>query len=384
MKIKTRALLLLWHRWFGIVAAVWLLAMAVTGAVLVFYDELDQMLNPDLHLTQSRGPVLPVARWVDAAAAYQPQGFVRTLHLPATPQAAVFVELGARPHATDPDVDGLTLYLDPYTAEILGERQHGVLRLDRRHIMNVIYELHLDLLLGPPMLWFLGLVSLLWIIDHVISFCISFTVLARWARSFRIRFAAGGYKTLFDLHRAGGLWIFPVTLMFAVSGLYFNWYDSVVHAVDQVSPLTPRYIFTLPDVEQPLLPTSIDTNIDMAAALALAASGDAKVDMASFLPEKRVFEVRVFDPRDIDPYGRRLLVIDAVSGKVLSDHHVTEGGAGNVFLAWMYPLHSGKAFGWPGRILVFICGLILIGIVLSGVKIMLHKRSVWRQANAAV
>lgn len=384
MKLKTRTLLLLCHRWFGIVAAVWLLAMAVTGAVLVFYDELDQLLNPDLHTTQSRGIALPVARWVEAVTAYQPEGFVRAFHLPDTPQATVFVELGARPHATNPEVEGLTLYLDPYTAEIVGERQHDVLRLDRRHIMNVIYELHLDLLLGPPMLWFLGLVSLLWILDHLISVCISFTVLARWARSFRIRFTAGGYKTLFDLHRAGGLWIFPVTLMLAVSGLYFNWYDSVVHAVDKISPVTPRYIFTLPDVEQPLLAANIDTNIDIATALALAASGGAKVDMASFLPEKRVFEVRLFDPRDIDPYGRRLLVIDATSGKVLSDRHVTEGGAGNVFLAWMYPLHSGKAFGWPGRILVFISGVILIGIVLTGVKIMLHKRRVLRQPDVAV
>jgi uncharacterized iron-regulated membrane protein len=235
------------------------------------------------------------------------------------------------------------------------------------------------------MLWFLGLVSLLWIIDHLISACISFTVLARWARSFRIRFTAGGYKTLFDLHRAGGLWLFPVTLMFAVSGLYFNWYDIVVRAVDQLSPLTPRYIFTLPDVEQRLLASSIDPPIDMVAALKAAriAGGDAKVDMANFLPEKGVFEVRLFDPRDIDPYGRRLLVVDATSGEVRSDHHVTEGGPGNVFLAWMYPLHSGKAFGWPGRIVVFFAGVFLIGIVIAGVKMLLHKRRVLRSANTA-
>ena len=72
------------------------------------------------------------------------------------------------------------------------------------------------------MFWFLGLVAFLWIFDHLVSLVLSFPVLRKWLASFRVRWRSGGHKMTFDLHRAGGLWFFPVTLMFAVSAVYFN------------------------------------------------------------------------------------------------------------------------------------------------------------------
>lgn len=42
-----RSALLVWHRWFGLIAAGWLAVFGLTGAVLVFYEEIDQGLNPE-------------------------------------------------------------------------------------------------------------------------------------------------------------------------------------------------------------------------------------------------------------------------------------------------------------------------------------------------
>ncbi|HEY7885893.1 MAG TPA: PepSY-associated TM helix domain-containing protein [Cellvibrionaceae bacterium] len=377
MKIKTRPLLVLWHRWFGLLAGLWIVALAATGSAIVFYDELDRALNPDLHKVKAGAEPLPIKTLISAATTYKPDAFVRFINMPNDPGSSIRLSLGARPDASHSDADGLSLYLDPYTANIIGERRAGELRLDRRHVMNVIYELHIDFLLGQTVFWLLGLVAFLWLIDHFISLIISFKKLSKWAKSFKIRFSSGGYKRLFDLHRAGGLWLFPITLMLTVSGLYFNWYDTVTHAVDKVSPLTPRTIFTLPNIGQ----STVDTPIDLASAMSLAseASASGRINMASFLPHKGVFEVRAFDARDIDPYGRQMIVIDAQNGAVLSNRHITEGGAGNVFIAWQYPLHSGKAFGWAGRIVIFITGLMIILLCVTGIKIAWRKRAAVRQ-----
>lgn len=372
MKIKARPLLVLCHRWFGLFAAVWLLAMAITGSILVFYSELDEALNADLYFVKPQSESLPVSAWLASVEAAKPNSFVRILNFPTAPGTTAVLQLSDLPEAEAASPHPLILYVNPYTAEIVGERELGVPSLGRRHIMNVLYGLHLDLLLGEPMLIFLGLVALLWVIDHIVSLLISFTTLAKWKQSFRIRFSAGGYKRVFDLHRAGGLWLYPITLMFAISGLYFNWPAPFVHVVDAVSPLTPRYIFTFPKQQQ----AQFDPPVNMAAAMTVVqeASDNAKPYMIRFFPAKHAYEVRLFDARDIDSYGRRTLVIDALQGQVLSDRHITEGGASNTFIAWQYPLHSGKAFGWPGRILVFIAGIALVVIIITGVKIWLRKR----------
>jgi uncharacterized iron-regulated membrane protein len=372
MKQQVRKVLRLWHRWFGLLASLWLLLLALTGSILVFYDEIDSALNADLHSVTPQESRLQESDWIQAALDSQPGTYAGFVILPTVPEDTAMVSLGAIPGEGNPQADGLNVYVNPYTGEIAGSRRSGEISLDRRHIMDFIYELHLDLMLGEVMIWFLGLVSLLWIIDHLVSLFISFPVLRKWADSFRIRYQAGGYKRLFDSHRAGGLWLFPVTLMFAVSGLYFNWYESVTHALEEITPLTPRYIFTLPDLDDYSLQPAV--NMPQALEIAREQSDQAQLDIARYLPQKAAYEIRAFDPRDIDPYGRRMIVVSSQTGEVLSDLHVLDGGWGNVLTAWQYPLHSGKAFGWLGRLIVFFSGLVIAWLCFSGYRIWWRKR----------
>jgi uncharacterized iron-regulated membrane protein len=43
-------------------------------------------------------------------------------------------------------------------------------------------------------------------------------------------------------------------------------------------------------------------------------------------------------------------------------------------MQWQWPLHSGAAFGWTGRILVFITGLLCPLIFVTGVIRWLQKK----------
>jgi uncharacterized iron-regulated membrane protein len=45
-----------------------------------------------------------------------------------------------------------------------------------------------------------------------------------------------------------------------------------------------------------------------------------------------------------------------------------------VFLAWQYPLHSGKAFGWWGRGLIFLAGMSVSWLCVSGILIWWNKQ----------
>jgi uncharacterized iron-regulated membrane protein len=364
---RSRPSILLWHRWFGLIAGLWLFLMGATGAILVFYAEIDRALNPDL-FTASAGPAQPVDRWVAAAQARHPDRAVRFIDLPNTAGKSATLWLEKRADLPpDPRESNWQVFVDPATAEVLGDRDYSAIDLSRRGITNFLYTFHHTLHLGETVAWLLGLVALLWLIDHVASVVLAFPTAARWRQSFRIRPGVHGHKRVFDLHRAIGLWLFPVTLTLAVSGVYFNWRDEFRAAVNAVSPLTPRA-----DQAAPALPTPLTAPpIGWDAALARA---DAPVDGIAYNAAKGLYWLRLFDARDIDPSGRRWLFVDARNGAILSDRHATQGSAGDMVMAWQFPLHSGKAFGWPGRIAIFMAGIATCLFVVTGFMMWARKR----------
>ena len=80
-------------------------------------------------------------------------------------------------------------------------------------------------------------------------------------------------------------------------------------------------------------------------------------------------------------WAERGVTVDAFSGEVLDVRDATtRRTAGDAFLDWQWPLHSGKAFVSPGRIAVFVGGLACPLLFVTGVVRWWRKRS--RQGHA--
>jgi uncharacterized iron-regulated membrane protein len=361
-----------------LLAAVWLLLLAVTGSIIVFYGELDRALNRDImkvapiDMGAGLGP-LPTSTLVSIIEDAYPGAYVSSIDLPNEPDDSLRVFLAPR-RGSDIDLAPATqIFIDPFTGKLLAERAFGAWRFDRQHIMSWIHKFHRDLHLGSPMAWWLGLIALVWIVAQWAGAVMSFSRLQNWTRSFVARRGASGMAKVFDLHRVAGLWLLPVTLTLAVSGIYFNWRDEFRSTVAAVSGLTPLYFETAPRLAEP-----VDTRasrLDDAITAAHRMSGGQGVDALSVFPDKGLFMIRVFDAdRDLTPIGQRYIHVAMSDATVLSDRHIAEGTAGDVFLAWQYPLHSGKAFGWWGRGLIFLAGMSVSWLCVSGILIWWNKQ----------
>lgn len=70
----------------------------------------------------------------------------------------------------------------------------------------------------------------------------------------------------------------------------------------------------------------------------------------------------------------RDFAVDQYSGDILNIYDRGTGSIGDVFLDWQWPLHSGHAFGWTGRILVFLSGLACPILYVTGVIRWMQKR----------
>ncbi|AHE56402.1 PepSY-associated TM helix domain-containing protein [Sphingomonas sanxanigenens] len=352
----------LWHRGFGIGAGLWLLLLALTGTAIAFYDELDRALVPELRTIPGEFTALPRVDLALATAQVRHPGFVpRHIDLPNRPRDSIMI-IGSE------NGQAAQLFSDPRDGAMLGLRSSGSFAFDRRHLMDTLYALHMDLLLGPTMAWVLGLVALLWAIDHVPAAILAIPRLARWWRALRVK--PRGRRALYDRHRAPGLWLMPVTLMLAVSGLCLSWQEETRAVVSLVSPVSERLHYDFPDAPVPSRPIGVDR-----ALARVRGAGVWRVDSVQILPAKAVYAVRAFDERDLDGIGRRWIYVAMADGRILAERHDNGSSAGDAFFAWQYPLHSGKALGLAGRALICIAGLVTASLCLTGIALLLLRTS---------
>jgi uncharacterized iron-regulated membrane protein len=94
------------------------------------------------------------------------------------------------------------------------------------------------------------------------------------------------------------------------------------------------------------------------------------------LPSQGIYEINLYRRGDRlwRKTGEWTVFIDAATGRVLLKDGPEGGSAGDRFIAWMFPLHNGEAFGEGGRALVCAAGLLPLLLALTGASIWWRRR----------
>jgi uncharacterized iron-regulated membrane protein len=393
-----RRLFVTLHRWFGLTAAAFLFISGATGAVISWDHELDAWINPDLYAAPGRGDPLPplaLARGIEAA---DPRVQVSYLPLSAEPGETIlaFVEARQDPATHKPfELDYNQVAIDPVTGALQGKRQWGAVSLAPHDLLPFLYKLHYSMHIpdvGGYELGtlFMGVIAVAWVFDTLIALWISFPGWRAWKRSFAFRWRAGGHKLVFDLHRSGGVWLFLLVLMLAVTSVAMNLRTQVMRPlVNWVSPLSPSPF----DGRAPIAADKIvPARVTPAQALALAREegqrrGWTQPPGGLFVePEFGVYGVGFFDAAHSHGdggLGNAWLYFDMQTGALAGADIPGTGSGGDIFMQAMFPLHSGRIIGMTGRILVSLMGATVAMFSVTGVLIWARKRKARVHAEKA-
>ena len=355
-----------WHKWFGILAGGWLFLLAVTGIAITWYDELDIVLNPDLRTATTSGPPAPLDE-VRANAAIALPGFELGNLIVAPSEGRSHWLLG-RQILADGNARPMQIFADPASAEILGWRESGMVSLNRHHIPDLLYGLHVDFLLGQFGVWLVGFVGLAWLLDHFLSLPLAFPRRSRWSDAFAMKGRVGSMRRLFDWHRAKGMWLWIASGTLALTGVTLTFPEASRDLVRLLSPVNGRLHETMPEHE----PTS--TGIGLDRAIASVATDGKSVHSLRPMPEHGLIAVRTYDPRDVDSQGRLWTYVDSHDGSIIGRRHDVGTSAGDAFFAWQYALHSGQAFSLAGRVVVTVAGVVTLLLCYSGWRLWWRRR----------
>jgi uncharacterized iron-regulated membrane protein len=223
----SRGFWVLAHRWVGLAMAGFLIVVGLTGSVLAFWNEFNHWLTPNLYPGAHAGVELSAAALARRAEALVPQARATQVYLGYVGTAWVTMQ----PREGEAPLGFDLVYLDNVSGAELGRLQFGEFPATLNAVMPFVYRLHYALAMGELGAWILGIVALAWTIDCFVAFYLTLPATSsrsrkgffeRWRPAWLVKWNSSFYRINFDLHRAAGLWLAAMLLVFAWSSVMMN------------------------------------------------------------------------------------------------------------------------------------------------------------------
>ena len=403
-----RSFWVLLHRWAGLYMAFFLIVAGATGSILAFSPEIVRALVPTLVVQAQEQPMLDGFELRRRALALIPeQGKLEGLNLHRLPTDAFIAAIEPRL-----DADGKPyvlpfnfLLLNPYTgAEIERIRYDGAIwPITRLNFTSFIISLHFRRAIpGSVGTWLFGIAALIWTLDCFISAYLTFPVSiqrrrreegvsdgvpykswwSRWHPAWLVKWRGSAYRINFDLHRAGGLWVWLMLLVLAWSSVGLNLNQEIYVPTMKAVFGMPDPNGDIPDLKTPKNAPALGLEQAYAVGQTLitqqATTHHFTVHYAEALyynPAKGVYTYSVHSDRDLnDMGGGSNVTFDGDTGQFLSLSLPTGQNAGTTVNSWILALHMAQIWGLPFKIFLCLLGLVIVMLSVTGVYIWIKKR----------
>ena len=345
--MSTRPVLVLLHRWIGVPFAVLLLLQGLSGAALIFRDDLNRWLHQDALVVTPAGSRLPVQKLLESVRNRHPDSAVtRIIYPDNTDEAFVFW--------LEPRGAGASRFVavDPYRGTITRDGAIG------EWPVEWLFRLHDELHAGKAGKNIVGAEAVALLLLAVVG------PILWWPgrRATSITFSKGTYRGLRDVHRIVGAIAAIVLLVSAFTGIFNVWKVPLQSAVRIVLPTIAK---PSPTVQvrtgSPLLP------VDDIVAAAQGRYSQAQVRNVRFPGgHGRVVAVFMNAADNTRPRASNQVWLNGYTAEVLGAYEAQKVPAGNGFIDWMLPIHTGEFLGMPGRIVFLLAGLTLAGLATTG------------------
>lgn len=358
----TRKIIFQIHLYAGLIVGLLLTSAGVTGSVLVWKNEIDALLHPELLRVEPTGARLPIQQAVDAASRAYPGHRPSLVQMPRGPEESVEVNTAGP--------DELQVYVDPYRGTVLGARR------PTETFANALFYWHTSLLAGETGETVMGTAALLLLVLVLSGLVVWWPGVRRLADAVRVRWSAGWKRINFDVHRAGGFWGALFLTLVAVTGSSLVFHDAYMAGLDWITRSPPR---PPPPVVSPAAgasPLPLDDLIERADRA--LPGGEVTYLTLPQEPGSPVV-VRVKLPEELHPNGRNFVYLHPQEGTVVRVEHALTAPAGTRAYNVLYPLHIGRWGGVLSRVLYSLLGLLPLVLFVSGV--LMWRNRTWGRSG---
>ena len=355
------------HLWIGIVLALYLIVIGVTGSILVLRIEL--------------GGEAPWQNFKASAPLADIDTVVRNLNA-AYPRSRIIQVMApwASDHTFVARVQGRTqirVAADPATGEVLGVAPRGPAWLDK------VEELHVSLFLSRNGRILNGIGAAFLLLMCVTGLVNWWPGIRNWKRALKVDFRRSWRRLNFDLHSAAGFWTLALISFWAVSAIYFAWPREVFAFVNRIS----QVVNAKPPVIS-VTPTGQTEESDLNRIVRRAYIIDPGTTFAGVVfPFSRRAPLEILMRRGAG-LGREYedtLYFDPYTGAHLATwRYGVNQSIGDWFIWSQVPMHFGVYWGLGVKIVWAVLGLVIPTLAVTGLLMYWNRslRKTWKRLRA--
>ena len=355
------------HLWIGVGIAALLIPISLSGALLVWHDEIDAWINPHRYAVTGAEVAQPVSTYLAKATEAVAKD---SANLRATivryPEKGWPVRITMRGQSRDggrPRV--ITVFLDPPTAAVLDAMEF------RASFFGFLHVFHENLTIpeysGRQIVGWVGTGLLIMSLTGLWLWWPrggGFLRGLRWTRSGRFTF---------NLHHLVGFWISIPLAVVSFTGIYLAFPQTARNAMSTVAPMGPPRGGFGGQIAQHTTLTA-----DRAVEIARKSAPNAEAT-ALFLPVQQRGEANLNWRVEMKERENAFAVtVDDQSGQT----KVIAPQSGDRAAAWIRWIHEGSHSGPLWAAVVFLTGIFPTVFAVTGIMMWLRKRSDRRARNA--
>jgi len=325
------------HLWLGLISGTLLVLVALTGCVLAFEDELRYLTQHDLlYVEAEERPQLNVEQILSIVKQ-------RDAHIRLNQIRYLGADRAVLVYTRDKKI----ISVNPYTGTVLGMRD------TKKDPLSVILSFHRTLLLDKT-----GAAIVYWNVWIFLFMLVSGLLiwlprkLKQMRQNFSLKLKAAPKKRNYDLHRMLGFYAWVPLFLIAITGISMASggekgakMQSTVHGPQSTAAGSSIYDRTLAEVyhQEPYDMLRVTFPADSTGVINIG----IRYQTSGFRKQSN-------------------FLFDQYSGKLLKTESYQDKSFGQMFFGSSYEIHTGRILGIPGKIVMFLAGLIALSLPVTG------------------
>ena len=359
--LRLRAAWLSVHKWIGILLAVLIIPISLTGSALVWHDWLDERVNPGRYAVKSSEPLLAPSAYAAAArSALAPGEAILSLRYPEGEGPIVVTAVqpsrpgGGRPVRT-------SVWLDPADGRVLDKANSN------EGVVRVLHNLHGSLMVPGLGRQIVGWVGVAMLVSSLTGLWLWWPVTGSFRRGFRWR-RQNSFNA--NLHHQMGFWIMLPLAMLSFTGAWIS-FPSFFGQFEASQPkakgggMDKSAAMRARPLESPA------TSVDAALALARPHGTTGPITQISWptdqSPKWKIGFTRQGGAAEVEIADR--------GGEVTPPKPPRPETTARLMRRW----HDGTGMGPVWQVIIFIGGILPALLAVTGILMWLRTRR-WRSA----
>ncbi|GAB3793820.1 PepSY-associated TM helix domain-containing protein [Spirosoma humi] len=355
-----------WHVWLGLLAGSIILVISLTGTILVYRDEIDHALNPELFESPAQGKKLTYGQITEQLKRDHPTWKLAFLFRTEGENEA---NLPYRAHLKGEDVE---VFINPYTGKITGSRIHD------SAFIEVVLDIHRTLLIPVAGRYIVGISALILVILTISGLRLWLPRQWKHLKSrLTIKRKASLTRQNYDLHQVLGFYSSPFVLLIALTGVVITFLTIIAPVMFLVSFEKPKSLAQILNNKSVYITGAKPIGVDSAIAIAQRAFPPKSEIRGLTYPDgvKGAYAIYGLGPYVTQTGDNNFVYIDQYSGKINFNTATDLPNTGKMYLNWVTPIHYGTFGGSVTRIVAFVASLVPSILFITGLLIWLPR---WR------